>query len=227
MKAFFITILTLIFFGCQAQVERSYDIRDFERLDISGPYDVTLRKGNPRVELSGDERIIENTTVKIEGSELVIRKEGDWRWNSSRGDVEVTVYFQQIERLEISGACQLVSRDPLGGRDFDLEASGASRAEFELLADAFDGEISGASTVDIYGEIGDFRLEVSGASRIKADDLQSETGTVNVSGASTVTVNVKDRLRADASGASTVRYYGDPRYVDAETSGASSIRSLN
>lgn len=228
MKAFFISIFTLIIFSCQAQVERSYDVRDFSRLRVAGPYFVTLLKGDPRVVLNGDEEIIENTTVKIEGSELVIRKDGDWRWNSSRGSVDITIYFGEISALEVSGACELTSRDLVGGNgDFDLEVSGASRVDFELRADEVSAEISGASTVEVMGEINAQELEISGASNYRASDLVSTETRVDCSGASTVVVNVTERLRADASGASSVRYFGNPKYVDAETSGASSVRGRN
>jgi hypothetical protein len=68
-------------------------------------------------------------------------------------------------------------------------------------------------------------LESSGASEINAADLQAKSMNMDVSGASSASVNVSDDLNIEASGASEVRYKGSPN-ITQEVSGASSISKL-
>ncbi len=227
MKAFFLSLVfSVLAIGLSAQANRSYDIEDFTRLRIGGPYDVTLKTGNnPSIELIGDEEVIERTTVKIEGRELIVKFENDrWKWSGSRDKVQVNITFTELERLDVSGACQLNVMDKITAEDFDLDVSGASDADIELDSRFLKVDISGASTVNLSGESEEQEIDISGASSFKARDFQTERTYVDASGASNATVYVKERLRADANGASSIYYYGDPEYVDAESSGAGSVR---
>ena len=52
MKAFFISLLVVSVYSLTAQSDRSYNVENFDELRISGPYSVTLRKGQPLVELA-------------------------------------------------------------------------------------------------------------------------------------------------------------------------------
>jgi hypothetical protein len=82
--------------------------------------------------------------------------------------------------------------------------------------------LSGASELVVWGSADRENVTASGASRYDALDLEAERCNLSVSGASQALVWVHDRLEADASGASHVRFRGDPLVV-AHTSGASTV----
>jgi hypothetical protein len=67
-------------------------------------------------------------------------------------------------------------------------------------------------------------VDVSGASTLNTFDLTSQTVEVEASGASTARVNALKSLRATASGASSVRYRGNPATLSNDASGASSVK---
>jgi hypothetical protein len=54
--------------------------------------------------------------------------------------------------------------------------------------------------------------------------LKVANAAVDVSGASHVTVNATEEIKAEASGASKVSYVGEPKNVIKNTSGASSVK---
>jgi len=81
---------------------------------------------------------------------------------------------------------------------------------------AFDG------TVEVWGAADRTYVSVSGASRYDALDLEALDARVGASGASEARVWVRDYLEADASGASRVRFRGNP-VVTARVSGASTV----
>ena len=67
---------------------------------------------------------------------------------------------------------------------------------------------------------------LDGASDLDARNLQAADLTVELSGASGATVSVSDTISAELSGASTLRYGGNPHFVRRDVSGASSIERL-
>lgn len=75
------------------------------------------------------------------------------------------------------------------------------------------------------GAAQNLRVNVSGASTAALEELPAAAAEVEASGASRATVNVSGKLKAEASGASTILYTGDPSSVVEDTSGASTVRS--
>ena len=67
----------------------------------------------------------------------------------------------------------------------------------------------------------------SGASSLDLADFTVNTADVTLSGASEATVNVQERIDpVDVSGASRLRYLGDPALGDVSTSGGSSVDKI-
>ncbi len=66
--------------------------------------------------------------------------------------------------------------------------------------------------------------EASGASGIYADSLNVENADVEANGASKIVVSVNNELKADASGASSIYYTGEPKDLVSKSSGASSVK---
>jgi hypothetical protein len=84
--------------------------------------------------------------------------------------------------------------------------------------------MSGASKVELNGEANNLTIDSSGASKINAENLKVANAAIDVSGASHVTVNATEEIKAEASGASKVSYLGEPKNVIKNTSGASSVK---
>ena len=62
--------------------------------------------------------------------------------------------------------------------------------------------------------------------RLASGSGRAQDKGIGLSGASDGTVNLTGTLDADVSGASKLRYYGNPTMGDIETSGASSIKKV-
>lgn len=105
----------------------------------------------------------------------------------------------------------------------ELSGSGAVAMEADIgWAPELWVVLSGASELVVRGATDRANVTVSGASRYDALQLEVDRCFVNVSGASQALVWAHDRLEADASGASRVRFRGDPVVV-ARTSGAATV----
>ena len=136
---------------------------------------------------------------------------------------EARVTMPELTGLDLSGA----SRTTLAGFNSDgsleSEVSGASTLRGDLICGDASFSVSGASKVNLNGSAQDLKVEASGASTADLSSFASQNTVVNASGASKVIVNTSGTLDAEASGASTVRYTGDPAKVRENSFGASTV----
>ena len=101
--------------------------------------------------------------------------------------------------------------------------SGAMEGEaLAIDTDFFTVDVSGASSFRTAGRAFDHDVRVSGASMYHAGELETSLAVVSASGASSAVVWVLDELDASASGASLIRYRGNPS-IRASTSGAGTV----
>ncbi len=145
-------------------------------------------------------------------------------------------------KINLSGATSLKSFSIKAGT-VDLDCTGASNGTLRLEAGSIDASASGASNLKLtvatgYAEIsasgasditatgssGEVKLEASGASTVRAVGLEAKKANARSSSASTVSVWATEELNANASGASSVKYKGNPVTFKSQSSGASSVK---
>ncbi len=226
-------------------VTQEPEITDFDRLQVSHAFDVTVRQGEPyRVVIEVDEAVLPHLQVDRQGSTLRIGIEPGWRIFRGPTTLRAEVTLPQLAGLTASGA----SRVNLSGFDssdaLEITASGASRVNGQINARDTTIAASGASEIDLRGAFQDLAVEASGASNVTLDgsgqnlranasggseinlaNLPIVDARVEASGASTVRVQPSGALDVEASGASNVYYSGNPTMGNISTSGASSIRA--
>lgn len=152
--------------------------------------------------IEADDNLLEHIQTDVSGGALVIESRNE-RINP-KTKINVKVTMPELVDLEISGAST-------------GKASGVKTDKLGL-------EISGASKVTIDGEVRELNATASGASSINAEGLKTENADADSSGASSITVNATGDLKANASGASSVTYVGDPKSLKQNSSGASSVK---
>lgn len=125
--------------------------------------------------------------------------------------------------LDISGASEFIFSDVLEASTCHFDISGASQLNLlKWTGTTAEFDISGASSVTIHdGTAQNIDFDVSGASVIEMPSFYVSTAKVDVSGASTLKVGVNESITGEASGASTVIYYGDPTTNKVQLSGSS------
>ena len=212
--------------GSGNEVTLTPNVSDFNSLDISHTFEVNIIQSQTySLVIEIDDNFEQYLIVDDSGGTLVLGLE------EGRSYTNVTLRAQismpELRSLELSGASkteftQFASSDP-----FDLRVSGASEARGDIEAGDVTIKVSGASDVRLEGEGRELLLEVSGASQANLEEFTVEDATLELSGASEVTVSVDGILNVSASGASDVTYLGNPALGDIETSGASSIQGGN
>jgi hypothetical protein len=200
----------------------TYTFSDFNEVEISSAFEFEIEQSNSySIEVTVDDNVMEYVRVSQDGQTLKIGlKTATWFGPVT---LQASVTMPELGGLEVSGA----SRGTVSGfsstEDLAIKVSGASRVTGDITAGDVDFDISGASSVELDGSANDIVADVSGASSLKLDDFAVSNANVDLSGASSGTINLDGRLDADLSGASRLWYIGEPTMGSIDTSGASTV----
>lgn len=217
-----IPIMPITNTGAVPTVTRVYDITDFEGVMTDHAFNIAITQGETyAVSVTVDENVIDRLTVEKDGDTLVI---GFTRGLITVHTLQAEITMPRLSGVNASGASTVALVGFSGGMAFNGVVSGASRITGDMSAARTVLELSGASNVTLRGESDSLDATASGASKLNLGELAVRSATVNLSGASSALVNVSEALDATASGASTVAYLGNPQ-VRADTSGASTVKS--
>lgn len=207
-------------------ITQSRNTSGFTAVEVGNAIDVYLKQDSSfSVKVVTDENLQRYILTEKEGQTLRIREEDNINTDAT-GKIKVYVSAPVFSELEASGASGIRSENLLQSTgSLRISVSGASDAKLELKAPVIDVGMSGASTIQLKGQTRDLRVRGSGASRARCFELLSENADVDINGASNADVFASVSLKGEASGASDIRYKGNPT-VTSNTSGAGSIKKV-
>lgn len=207
----------------------SRNLSGFHAIKISNAFDVYISQGNEdAVAISASKPEYKAKIItKVENGVLIIRFDDDknfWKgWNSDKQKLKAYISIKKIDRLSVSGACDVFFEEGISAEELDVNLAGASDLKGKINAKKLSFDISGASDATISGNAAELKVDASGASDFKGFDLVTNYCTAEASGASSVNITVNKELNAHASGASSVRFKGEGLIRDLKTSGASNV----
>ena len=205
------------------------NLSGFHAIKISNAFTIYISQGNEdAVAISASKAEYKAKIItKVENGVLIIRFDEDknfWKgWNGDKQKLTAYISIKKIDRLDVSGACDVFFEDGISSEDLSVKLSGASDLKGKIDAKKLSFDISGASDATISGNAAELSVEASGASDFKGYELVTNYCTAEASGASSVNITVNKELNAKASGASSVRFKGEGLIRDIKTSGSSNV----
>jgi hypothetical protein len=202
------------------------DAKDFHGISLSSAFDVYLTQGNTEAVAvsASDSKYIDRITVEVKAGILHIGYDSKGiGWNSGNKKLKAYISFKNIDRLRISGACDVFISGTLKADNLSIDQSGASDLKGKLDVNKLTVELSGASDIHVSGTATQLSVDVNGASGFKGYDLITEVCDAKASGASDIKITVNKEISASATGASDVNYRGNGVMKDVRSSGSSSV----
>jgi hypothetical protein len=200
-------------------------VGNFSKLDIGGAFKVYLSQGNEeKLEIEADSKEMSEVVTEVVGNKLKIHTKPGW--GQRFHDMTIYLTFKNLDYIDFSGAVEVKADSPLTFNELEMDVSGAAEINMDFKAEKYTAEFSGASELDFRGSCKSGSIELSGASELKAEGLQFEELSLDLSGASEAKVFAAKKLRIDASGASEVKYKGSPPDISIDESGASDIKPM-
>lgn len=207
----------------QGEKTKQFNVSSFDEIDGGNAIYFTVKKGeNFNVTAIGDGRDIDDLDVRVSGSKLkvdYVNRIG----RIKRYRMDVIIEMPTVKSVDFSGASDAIVEDFTGLQALNAKLSGSSKLRIRQQIGKLTADINGASTLYVVDLVNILDANASGASTVNAYEANATEAYIRASGASTVRVAVSDYLEADASGASSVFYRGEPE-IKEQTSGASKVK---
>lgn len=175
---------------------------------------------------SSEEKYRQGIKTEISNGELHIFYMGDKIRFGNNFKMNVYVGYKNLEQLHASGVSNIIIAGVMELPLLNVQLTGASQLKGQLKISDLNIKLSGASEAKILGSVKNINIESSGASDVKAFGLSAENCNVKASGASDVKITVTKYIAASASGASNIFYKGSAELTLKQSSGASSVSSV-
>ena len=156
-----------------ATVSRNYQVGNFQKIEVAGPYDVEVRTGtNPSVSARGSEKLLGRTIVEVKGDRLVIHPEQSkgWfhmGWSSHHGHANFVVTVPRLTGATIAG-------------------SGDIKVD-KVQGDKFDGTVAGSGGLDVAAmDVQTLKLAIAGSGSAKAGTGKAQSASYDIAGSGDV-----------------------------------------
>ena len=153
------------------------------------------------VTVEGEANLVKDLKTDVKGETLVISTGSSI---STANKVRLKISMPELTALELWGASE-ATVTKVKSNSLKLQTGSTSR-------------------IKIDGETKSLTANANGTSWIDAESLKAETAETRAAGSSEISVSVTDDLFAEAYGASTVFYTGEPKNLKQAKAGAGEIR---
>lgn len=214
MKRILPAILVLAAAAPAEAAERRYTVTDFDRIQVEGPFRVTLSTGRPgSATARGNQQAIDRVSISVEGRVLRVRPNRS-AWGGFPGEaggpVEILLTTHGLRAATLTGAGSL-DVDKAKAMRFDVAVSGSGSLSLgRVEADDVVVSLLGSGGVTIGGRAERLRATVQGAGSLVAGNLQVEHAEINSDTAGTIEVSVSGDVKVNATGPGDTRILGSP-----------------
>ena len=183
------------------EITENRDLGSFEKIDVSGNFDVIVESSNNQdVDVISETNLIDHIKTVVKKNTLFIYSQENLRPTK---EMLISIKLPKLVGINCSGANTVTAKD-IQSKDFNID-------------------LSGAGSVKIDGKSINTYIDLSGAADLIAKDFISENVNVDISGAANAQVYAVNSIKADISGAGNVELFGEPSNVSTDISGVGSL----
>ena len=206
-------------------VTQTRNTGDYDAIKVGGSFDVNLVAGKEgKIIIKGEENLLSNIKIEVEDNALKIYVEKGISIRPSSGHkIEITVPFEKISALSLSGSGDIQTKDKIKSDTFSAKMAGSGNFKLDVDSNTFDLSLSGSGDVILKGSADKFTTKLAGSGNVNASDLKSKNVEANVSGSGNSIVNCEGSLTARVAGSGNIKYFGNPEKRDVKVSGSGNI----
>jgi hypothetical protein len=197
---------------------------DYDAIIVAGSFDVNLVAGKEgKIILKGEENLLSVIKVEVEDNTLKIYVDKTFNIQST-SKIEITVPFEKISAVSLSGSGNLKTKDQIKSETFAAKLAGSGNVNLNVDSNDFELSLSGSGDAILKGSADKFTSKLAGSGNVNASDLKSKTVDANVSGSGNSIVNCEGSLTARVAGSGNIKYLGNPEKRDVKVSGSGNIK---
>ena len=184
------------------------EVHDFHAVTLDGVGTLVITQGDTEaLTIEAEPHVLERIETIVESGTLHIRPDASFETDQP---VLYSLTVLQLDRIEATGAGQ-VEMASLTAGNLAIAASGSGRISlFGLNAEMLFVDAAGTAELELAGVVDQQTVVMRDASHYFAENLESRVAAITVEAAGQATVSVSEQLDAQASGAGSISYLGDP-----------------
>lgn len=233
-----ITLLVLLTINIQMQAQKSSkkikgdgnhttttrNVSDFEKIEVSGSFDVELIKGNEgNITINADANLMEYIITEVKKRKLQIKTEKGIQIKPTR-KIKITLTFESMNAIAMAGSGNIHSSDQIESNELKLSVAGSGDMDLKVDTGELKSSIAGSGNIHLSGTSDDLTCSIAGSGNVKGDDLKANKTSVSIAGSGNVEVNAVEEIHAKIAGSGNVIYSGNPSVQKSNSIGSGSIR---
>jgi hypothetical protein len=208
--------------GNRNVVTKERKAESFTGVKVSSGIDVYLKQGSiETISVEADENLHEYIITEVRAGVLNVYTDANIRFAERK---RVNVTMKEVNSVRVTSAGDVIGETPIKTDRLELSASSAGDIKLKVNAKDLKMDISSSGDITLTGEAETLDCNLSSAGDLNAFDLKVREANISASSAGDADINVSEKITARASSAGDINYMGNPKYIDAHSSSAGSIK---
>jgi len=204
-------------------VTKTRNVGDYDKVSVAGSFDVTLVAGNEgSLSIKIEDNLLEYLITEVVNGSLKIKWEKGVNIRTRKG-VYITVPFEEIEAVKLSGSGDITSDDVIKATDFYTSVSGSGDIKLNVEADEITSKVTGSGDVTLKGNSPFLKTSVTGSGDFHGFNLKTKKVEAKVTGSGDISVFVTENLNARVTGSGDIDYKGNPEIQNTRVTGSGDI----
>jgi hypothetical protein len=200
---------------------------DYESIRVGGNFDVELVKGKEgRITIKGEENLLRYIETEVKRGVLKIKIKKGVNLRMTRKMI-VTVPYQDIEKVSLSGSGDLTSNGTIKADVFSLSVAGSGNIKLNVEANSLKSTIAGSGNIKLSGSADVLTCTIAGSGYINAYELKTKTTSAKIAGSGNIKTTVSDEINAKVVGSGSIYYKGNPEKINSKSIGSGDIIDRN
>ncbi|MCK8479920.1 head GIN domain-containing protein [Psychroserpens algicola] len=200
---------------------------DYHTVLCAGSFDYVLVSGTEgKITVEGESNLLQYIITEVKDGKLVIKTEKGKSISPSRNEtIKITIPFQDLDKVSLSGSGDLWSEDTISANDLEVSLSGSGDVILDVKTKSVSGKVTGSGDVTLKGSTTNLTARVTGSGDFHGFDLNSVHTNVAITGSGDAKVVCNGEFTARVTGSGDIEYRGKPTSHDAKVSGSGSIEN--
>lgn len=225
----FVVVITT---AVKAQKTEQRNVSNFSRIEVRQGIDVNLTiSDSESLELTAPKKYIDRIVTEVINDKLFIyikQKDGTVINSGLRfkfTDITINLNAKKVTSIEVNSGASVTTVNSINNvQELELSSSSGADINVKCKVNKVEAEASSGSDIRISGSAHFLSVDASSGADIRADKLNAKEVKADVSSGADITVSVSKKIDADASSGGSLKYCGNPPFVDIEKSSGGSVR---
>ncbi|MFD2727713.1 head GIN domain-containing protein [Hyunsoonleella rubra] len=199
---------------------------DYEGIKCAGSMNFVLVKGKEgNIEIEGEENLLEYIITEVKDNKLIVKtKKGTYIKPSWGKPIKITIPFEDISSVSLSGSGDIVSEDIINAENLSVYLSDSGDIVLNIKTESTESASSGSGDITLKGVSNNLKTKITGSGDFHGFDLDTNNTEASTTGSGDIEVVSNKFLKARVTGSGDIEYRGDPK-LDTTVSGSGSIRN--